>query len=62
MAEYNPFFGIYVDIDKVSVPITKDPYYYFVTVCLSPPANYYTKNGDDLDFIYKIELNPSRSQ
>jgi len=41
MAEYNPSFGIVVMIDSMTVPASKDQYYYFCTICLSPPANYY---------------------
>jgi hypothetical protein len=43
MAEYNPSFGIVVAVDMISIPSTKTRYYYFCSVCLSPPASYYKK-------------------
>lgn len=57
MAEYKQSFGVNFSLDKLSVPKSEFNYYYFVTVCLSPPANYYaskTKNPEDLDIIYII--------
>jgi hypothetical protein len=41
MAEYNSSFGIVASIDLIRVSPSRDNYYYFCTLCLSPPANYY---------------------
>jgi len=56
MAEYNPTFGIVVSVDMISVPSTKVNYYYFCSLCLSPPAAYYTKDIPDLVFFYRADL------
>lgn len=57
MAEYNPFFGVCFTIDKLVLPRDKQNYYYFMTVCLSPPGEYYTsrmRDADDLKFLYNV--------
>jgi hypothetical protein len=56
MAEYNPTFGIVVSVDMISVPSSKTNYYYFCSLCLSPPAAYYTKDVPDLVFFYRADL------
>lgn len=56
MAEYNPAFGVVVGVDIMRVPSTNLNYYYFTSVCLSPPANYYREKDTDLFFQYKIDL------
>jgi len=58
MAEYNPFFGIYLTIDKLILPKDKQNYYYFMTVCISPPGDYYSsrmRDSDDLKIIYSVD-------
>jgi len=58
MAEYNQFFGIYFSVDKLTIPDPNQNYYYFMTVCLSPPAKYYTsklKDTEDLKMIWAVD-------
>lgn len=62
MAEYNPFFGIYFSIDKITLPKDKQNYYYFMTVCMSPPGTYYSskmRDSDDLKIIYSVDAEKS---
>ena len=56
MGEYNPSLGVTVGIDIMRVPHTNLNYYYFCTVCLSPPAYYYQEKENDLAFKYLIDL------
>lgn len=56
LAEYSPTFGIVVNVDLISIPLTTTNYYYFCTICLSPPAKYYRDEENDLIFMYKIDL------
>lgn len=44
MAEYSPSFGVIIGVDMLSIPTNKRNYYYFCSLCLSPPATYY-KDG-----------------
>lgn len=58
MAEYNPFFGVYLTIDKLILPKDRQNYYYFMTVCISPPGDYYSsrmRDSDDLKIIYSVD-------
>lgn len=48
MAEYNSYFGIKVCVDCIQLPSDQTNYYYFVTVCLYPPARYYAEDKNDL--------------
>lgn len=62
MAEYNPFFGIYFAIDKIILPKDKQNYFYFMTVCMSPPGNYYAsrmKDSDDLKVLCSVDAENS---
>jgi hypothetical protein len=59
MAEYNSAFGIRVHIDSMQIPPGQNNYYYFSTVCLFPPAKYYSEDKCDLDFLYRIDLGTS---
>lgn len=61
MAEYNPSFGIVFAVDMLSIPSSKTNYYYFCSLCLSPPAQYYKKGDNDLVFLYKIDLASSNT-
>ena len=56
MAEYSSTFGMIVGVDMLSIPATKSNYYYFCSLCLSPPATYYKNGENDLIFLYKIDL------
>lgn len=58
MAEYNPFFGVYLSIDKIILPKEKQNFYYFMTVCISPPGNYYSsrmRDTDDIKILYSVD-------
>lgn len=59
MAEYQEYFGINFVIDKLFIPKTDVSYYYFITVCISPPANYYKKKNFDMNFCRKINFDYS---
>lgn len=59
MAEYLEEFGINFIIDKLYVPKTDLTYYYFITICASPPANYYKKKSFDLNFSRKVNFDTS---
>jgi hypothetical protein len=48
MAEYDPLFGVVIEIDNIIVPKTSDKYYYFLTLCICPPAEYYKDISNDL--------------
>jgi hypothetical protein len=48
MGEYNPSFGIIVMPDIINVPPSSTIYYYYCTVCMSPPATYYKDGEVDL--------------
>lgn len=61
LAEYNPSFGIIFAVDMFTIPSSKVNYYYFCSVCLSPPASYYKKGENDLIFLYKIDLASSNT-
>lgn len=61
MAEYNPNFGIIFAMDMVVIPSSKTNYYYFCSLCLSPPATYYKDGQNDLIFLYKIDLATSNT-
>ncbi len=61
MAEYNPNFGIIFAIDMLVIPSSKTNYYYFCSLCLSPPATYYKDGENDLVFLYKIDLATSNT-
>lgn len=56
MAEYNPAFGVIVNVDVIRLPPTNANYYYFTSICLSPPANYYKDKEIDLHFQYLVDL------
>ncbi len=56
MAEYSPSFGMIVGVDMLSIPPNKLNYYYFCSLCLSPPASYYKHGENDLVFLYRIDL------
>lgn len=56
MAEYQQYFGMNFVIDKLTIPKTELSYYYFITVCLSPPAKYYKNKGFDLVLMKKINF------
>lgn len=47
-------------IDKLTLPKTESFYYYFITICLCPPANYYKNKGFDLHIIRKINFEKSK--
>lgn len=58
MAEYQPFFGVYLSIDKITLPKDKVNYYYFMSVTVSPPGNYYTsrlKDTESLKIVYSVD-------
>lgn len=61
MAEYQEYFGINFVIDRLSLPPTKQAYYYFITVCLCPPANYYKGKSFDLNLCRKVNFETSRT-
>lgn len=60
MAEYQEYFGINFVVDKLVIPKTELAYYYFITICLSPPANYYKSKGFDLNLIRNIDFEKSK--
>jgi hypothetical protein len=62
MAEYTPSFGLVFAIDAITLPADNSNYYYFCTVCLYPPADYYRSGKVDLSFIYKVDLAVSLTQ
>lgn len=51
-----------VYIDEMKIPPGQTNYYYFTTVCLFPPAKYYSEDKCDLDFLYKINLSSSSTE
>ena len=60
MAEYSPTFGAVLGIDLLSLPTDEaNNYYYFCTVCLYPPATFYSRGPTDLNFFYQIDLGNS---
>ena len=61
MAEYQEYFGINFVIDKLVVPETSQAYYYFITVCMCPPANYYKGKAFDLNFCRKVDFSTSKT-
>jgi hypothetical protein len=61
MAEYNPSFGIVFAVDMFNIPTSKINYYYFCSICLAPPAQYYKQGENDLIFLYKIDLATSNT-
>ena len=61
MAEYQEYFGVNFVIDKLVLPPTKETFYYFITVCMCPPALYYKNKAFDLNLCRKIDMNVSRS-
>ena len=61
MAEYQEFFGVTFVIDRLILPESKDKFYYFFTICMSPPAGYYKSEVFDMELCKKIDLNNSKS-
>ena len=43
-------------MDGALLPQSQGNCYYFVTVCLFPPARYYSEEGSDLHFIREVDL------
>ena len=56
MAEYNEYFGLSLVIDKLILPKTSQKYYYYITICLVPPGNFYKAKSYDLNLCRKINL------
>lgn len=59
MAEYNDFFGLSISVDELIVPQTNIKYYYFLTLCLVPPGNFYRSKSFDLNLCRRIDTDHS---